>query len=86
MIYKYFLPDEGQTVDDAYKVESKTDFNEPWKTLIAEDCADDFHSNHDGWESNWPITITVVAPDGDSATFKVDREAVPSFYAVEVKP
>lgn len=50
---------------------------------IAQQCADDFHHNHDGWECHWPRDITLYATeDGPPlASFEVDREAVPLFYA-----
>lgn len=57
------------------------------QTLIAERCAEDYHSNHDGWESNWPLTFALHATeDGpEVARLNIDREAVPHFYASHVK-
>lgn len=50
---------------------------------IAELCAADFHSNHDGWECRWPRQFTLYASDVGPAlaVFDVDREAEPVFYA-----
>lgn len=51
---------------------------------IAEQCAADFHSNHDGWECSWPREFTVYADkDGLHVLFKadVDRDIEPVFGA-----
>jgi hypothetical protein len=48
---------------------------------VAISAAEDFHSNHDGWECEWPITFEILDADDISlGCFKVDREAVPHFY------
>jgi hypothetical protein len=46
-------------------------------------AADDYHSEHDGWESSWPLTFALYeSEDGpEMARFEVDREAVPHFTA-----
>lgn len=52
--------------------------------LVAQECADDYHHNHDGWEcQSWPYTFALrESEDGPIvARFTVDREAVPSFTA-----
>lgn len=51
--------------------------------FIAEEAAADFHSEHDGWEGNWPRTITLYdGKDGPAlGQFTVDREYEPSFSA-----
>lgn len=50
---------------------------------IAKLAADDFHNAHDGWEAEWPRDITLYATeDGPPlASFEVDRECEPCFYA-----
>ncbi len=50
---------------------------------MAEECAQDFHGNHDGWESRWPREFTLYeSEDGPAlATFQIEREAVPMFTA-----
>jgi len=57
---------------------------------VAESCAEDYHSNHDGWEDSWPLIIALFnSEDGPEITrFEVDREAVPQFTASRprVKP
>lgn len=58
------------------------------QTLIGVRCADDYHSNHDGWESNWPLTFALHATEEgpEVARLNIDREEVPHFYASHVKP
>jgi hypothetical protein len=53
---------------------------------LAELAADDFHSNHDGWEASWPITFGIAATeDGpELARFEVDRDVEPVFSATAV--
>ena len=48
---------------------------------VAEQAADDYHSNHDGWEASWP-QIICVEQDGETGTFSVDRDNVPVCNAV----
>lgn len=57
-----------------------------WRFLV-EECALDFHSNHDGWECRWPRQFKLYgAEDGPAvAVFEVDRESVPQFTAYAPK-
>jgi len=54
---------------------------------IAAKCADDYHSNHDGWESSWPLTFTLHETEEgpEIARLEVDREAIPHFFVSHVK-
>lgn len=56
---------------------------------FAQDAAEDYHRNHDGWESVWPVVVTLYTDDSEEAQevakFKVDRVPVPSFEAYEIK-
>lgn len=54
-----------------------------WHAYIAEQCAEDWHSNHDGFEARWPRVFVLYADkDGPHfARFEVDRETVPQFNA-----
>lgn len=61
--------------------------SEYWQPSMAEECAEDYHLNHDGWEDSWPVTITLYDDaEGETAIAKysVDREAVPHFYATKI--
>lgn len=52
---------------------------------VAIDAAEDFHSNHDGWESVWPMDFTIYESEEGPAVgrFEVERETVPQFHAWE---
>lgn len=49
----------------------------------AEDAADDYYANHDGWESPWPLIIALYeTEDGpEIARYLVELEHEPAFYA-----
>ena len=48
---------------------------------LVEECADDWHSNHDGWEAKWPrMFVLYESKEGPALErFEVDREANPIF-------
>ena len=48
---------------------------------LAEEVAEDYHANHDGWEDDWPVTFTIWKGDECLGKWSVDLEAVPSFSA-----
>lgn len=51
---------------------------------VAEQAADDFHSEHDGFECSWPREFKILGPDDAVlGTFEVDRDVEPVFSAVE---
>ena len=54
-----------------------------WNDSIAEQCADDFHSEHDGWEASWPRVFALYRDNKSPAfaRFEVEREMVPQFNA-----
>ena len=57
---------------------------------LAERCADDFHSNHDGWECRWPREFELYESEDGPAVAKllIERESVPLFtaYACPMTP
>jgi len=66
---------EGFACDDEFDYE-----------MLAQTAAKDYHRNHDGWESSWPVDMVIYAfsdaEDGKELwRGEVDREAVPSFRA-----
>lgn len=50
---------------------------------IAEECAEDYYHNHDGWECEWPQTVYLRETEEGPIVevFSVDMEAVPQFSA-----
>jgi hypothetical protein len=72
--------DANAEFDDAYECE--TDHDTEFDDWMAEDCADDYHSNHDGWESRWPITFRIWMESGEVlGDYHVEREYEPVFRA-----
>lgn len=55
--------------------------------FLAEECAADYHRNHDGWEAEFPIEIYIFKKETDTECFRafsVDREHEPRFSAQEL--
>jgi hypothetical protein len=54
----------------------------------AQDCAEQFYREHDGWESTWPLQFGLSSsPEGPvEKWFSVDVEMAPSFSATEITP
>jgi hypothetical protein len=51
---------------------------------MAEDAAQDYFDNHDGWESTWPLTFVILDEDlNELGSFVVEMEAVPQFWATK---
>lgn len=70
--------------DGQYSIETSYNINDSFSLeCIAKLCAENYHSEHDGWEAAWPLDITLYeSEDGPAiATFEVNREAEPVFYA-----
>lgn len=59
--------------------------NNPWMDGItewAEKAAENYHSEHDGWEANWPLHIWLWHEDATAiGCYLVTLEAVPTFRA-----
>lgn len=78
----FYQIEEWDLGEDYYSCD--TQWGPEFLADIAADCAEDAHSNHDGWDSSWPLTIAVYEspyPEGLKGRFEVDREAIPHFWA-----
>lgn len=54
--------------------------------FCAEEYAEHYHDNRDGWECSWPIVFVVAKNDGTIlGKVSVDREARPVFSGREVR-
>ena len=83
MIVKYYIPDHGETPQDAVEL-PKNYIGYTWR-YMAEVAAQDHHDGHGGWESTWPITFVLLnEKDQEMGRFEVERESVPQFHATEV--
>lgn len=49
--------------------------------MMANQCAENFFNEHDGWECSWPIDITLYETEDDPVVAKlsVEMEAQPVF-------
>lgn len=82
--YVIVLPEYEETFQDGEQFDSN--FEEDSANYIAEDYAEYFHGNRDGWDSSWPLRFDVYSQDGKLiGKFNVNREFRPEFYAEEFK-
>lgn len=82
--FKYQINNPVFNSSFCFEVETNWDSDMP--EYIAEDAADDYHSNHDGWEGSWPLNLYVFTPFGEPlGAFKIERESQPVFSASELK-
>lgn len=51
---------------------------------LAEDAAEDFFNEHDGWDSSWPLTFRIFSDGFDLGFWSVDVERVPQFSATRL--
>lgn len=56
-------------------------YTEDWR-LVATDLADDYYSNHDGWEEKWPVEFRIYKNDECAWKGNVTCEMEPAFYAL----
>ena len=93
--YKYAVHDRNDLTnpEDRFDLVSKFDAENSWsedarrwdRQFVAQDAGDNFHWEHDGWESQYPITLSIFRTDGVLlGVFEVDREVVPQFHAKEL--
>ena len=72
--------DPNVAFHDAYEFES--DHDTEFMDWVVEDCANDFHNNHDGWESRWPITFRIWTESNEVlGDYLVERDHEPVFRA-----
>lgn len=69
--------------DDAF--EFKTSWPHVHPAYIAEDAAECYFTDHDGWEDNWPIEFEIFLDGKSAGVFSVALYHVPSFSAEEIK-
>ncbi|MFP8522818.1 hypothetical protein [Klebsiella oxytoca] len=68
---------------DPQDVDESTD---DWEfEMMAQDAAEDYWDNHDGWESRWPLDIELFVDGGSAGVFEVAMEMEPTFSASKKK-
>lgn len=58
MDFNYCVDDTG------YEGTVETVWTEEDLEYVVQEAAEDFHANHDGWESSWPLQISILK-DGE---------------------
>lgn len=89
MKLKFWRPDYSETVDDADEFEIKHFDPTDDLDFAAEEYAEYYHSNRDGWECSWPIVFYIADEDGKFlGRVSVERESRPHFSGrlIEDKP
>lgn len=81
-VYTYTRPARSNY---CFTIELDTNWdNDP--AYVAEECAQHFHDNHDGWETVWPIEFLVTLTDGRQVLCYVERDVRPEFTASVIEP
>jgi hypothetical protein len=79
MRISYTVGDNG---DDKYELD--TNWANDNIDYMADDAAKDFHSNHDGWESSWPLDFEIFIEDVSQGVYRVERENSPTFSSTKI--
>lgn len=85
MKYKLYIPDLGETIDDAHEIECKFGFED---MVVAEYC-EYLWSDRDGWD--WMNTgkestkIHVVDENGNESVYTYDIDFEPVFSVTKTK-
>ena len=93
--YKYAVHDVNDLNDpeDRFDLVSECDADNSYspearrwdREIVAKQAGEDFQYNHDGWEVEYPIGVSIFRTDGVLlGVFEVDREYEPRFSAREL--
>jgi len=83
----YYNP-RGDDTGHRHQVTLIADYDlddDSWNDSLAEQCAEDWHNNKDGWEGDWPRVFSLYrAKTGPAfARYEVEVETVPQFNATK---
>lgn len=81
MSYRYYIPNDIETIADARAMDG--DYSCPEEA--AEEAAAYEHSNCDGWNRDWPMTFAIINENGKETLVRVEREFEPFFTGEEVQ-
>lgn len=83
---KYLYSVGHKDFDDTFEIEVKYQNIDYSVEDVAEEAAEDYYHNHDGWDSSWPQIIYVWNEDEEYlGASEVEMEAQPHFYAYSAK-
>ena len=77
--YTYVVDNGG------YHIPIDTDWLEDSADYIAEEAAEDYYDNRDGWEDKWPKIISIYKDSRLLGRFEVDIEYEPTFSASKIE-
>lgn len=83
-VYTYMRPNRGRF----YTLEMNCNFDDD-PEFVAEECAQDYHDNHNGSDASWPLELLITLTDGRQVLCEVERETRPEFIGTvvsETKP
>ena len=83
----YTVEDFNDGIEDAFAMKGDFYLEDKWELeMAAQDCAQNFWTNHDGWECSWPLNFTIYTPDGKIlGTFEIEQEYDPVFSARSIE-
>ena len=85
MKIEYMMPDDGGEYPfDAFELSGKVAGSPNYLALVQE-CAENYDSEHGGWEASWPLMIDLYIDGKNVGTFEVYKEALPNFSAHQRK-
>ena len=76
--FHYEVENDGTRFEFTSNYMPDTETGSRW---IAEEAAQDFFHNHDGWEAIWPVEFTLFNDGQRLGCFTVDVEPQPIFHA-----
>lgn len=82
-VYQYQVENDDERYDFKSNFMSDSEMGREW---IAQDAGEDFYNNHDGWEAEWPLELSLYDNGQFLGCFKVELESVPQFYSSLVTP
>lgn len=78
--YSQIDDDDKYTLSEPEIKYSPDDTGFDLRTCVQE-CASDYHDNHDGWECEWPVYFILWIDGECKGKFCVEREYEPAFTA-----
>jgi len=81
---KYYILNQ-ESPEDAEGFKSHWEWASDCNEYIAQDAAEHFYRDGDGWETEWPVEIAILSDDGkELGRFEVEQKLVPTFSATEI--
>ncbi len=81
MRLEYIISDTFESYpENARKMRNVGKYDHEFIELFAEQCAENYWDNHDGYQSNWPLVFEIFLDGESKGKFDVDMESIPQFY------